>query len=390
MSAVMNTYGRLPIAFSRGEGAYLYDSDNHAYLDALGGIAVCALGHAHPAVSNAISHQAKTLMHTSNLFQVPKQDALADSLCAAAGMDSVFFSNSGAEANEAAIKIARKYGNSKGINVPSIVVTEGAFHGRTMATLTATGNRKVQSGFEPLLRGFVRAPYNDIEAISNSVRNNANIVAIMVEPIQGEAGIIMPDDGYLNALRALCDKHELLLILDEIQTGMGRTGKLFAYMHEHAKPDVLTSAKALGNGMPIGACMTSGRANGVLVPGNHGSTYGGNPLACAAAQATLDTILDNNLSSRAAELGALILDGLHAALGDCPYVRNIRGKGLMLAFDVDPTYTNLVQQGLAKRIIFNVTGNNSVRLLPPFILSDEQAHDIVQRVADTILNATKA
>lgn len=386
----MNTYGRLPVAFTRGEGAYLYDSENQAYLDALGGIAVCALGHAHPAVSEAISDQAKTLMHTSNLFQIPKQEALANSLCAAAGMDTVFFSNSGAEANEAAIKIARKYGNSQGIKLPTIVVTDGAFHGRTMATLSATGNRKVHSGFEPLVPGFARAPYNDIAAIQNIVNNNSSVVAVMVEPIQGEAGVIVPDQGYLKALRDLCDQHDLLLILDEIQTGMGRTGKMFAYMHEQAKPDVLTSAKALGNGVPIGACMTSGKANGVLVPGNHGSTYGGNPLACAAAQATLDTIVNEQLAERAIELGDIILKGLKTALADCDYVSNFRGKGLMMAFDVNPSYGNLVLQGLSNKVVINVAGNNSVRLLPAYILSNDEASEIVQRIAHTILNATKA
>ena len=386
----MNTYGRLPIAFSKGEGAYLYDSEGEAYLDALGGIAVCALGHAHPAVSKAITDQVSRLLHTSNLFQIPLQEAAADALCAAAEMDSVFFSNSGAEANEAAIKIARKYGNSKGIELPSIVVTDGAFHGRTMATLSATGNRKVHSGFEPLVQGFLRAPYNDVAAITSIVENNSNVVAIMVEPIQGEAGIIMPDAGYLSALRALCDKHDLLLILDEIQTGMGRTGKMFAYMHENAKPDVLTSAKALGNGVPIGACMISAKANGVLVPGNHGSTYGGNPLACSAALATINTIVDQGLAARAEALGKTILTSLETALAGCDYVSNFRGKGLMMAFDVDPTYDKLVQQGLDNRVVMNVTGNNSVRLLPAYILSDAEAQELVQRVAATILNATKA
>ncbi len=389
MTAVMNTYGRLPIAFSHGQGIWLYDNEGKQYLDALGGIAVCALGHAHPAVTKAITTQANTLLHTSNLFNIPAQTALANKLCAAAGMDNVFFSNSGAEANEAAIKLARKFGNNKGINTPTIIVTDNAFHGRTLATLTATGNRKVHAGFEPLVRGFVRAPFNDIPAIETIAKNNSSVVAIMVEPIQGEAGIILPDTGYISALRAIADKYDLLLILDEIQTGVGRTGKFFACQHEGVTPDVLTSAKALGNGVPIGACMTSGKAKDLFAPGNHGSTFGGNPLSCAAANAVVDTVLNDNLCDRATELGELITQRLKTELSDCDYVSNIRGKGLMIALDVAPEYTNLMQHGLNNNIVLNVTGNNSIRLLPPYILSDDEAHELVTRVINTLRNTAK-
>lgn len=389
MTAVMNTYGRLPIAFSHGQGIWLYDNEGKQYLDALGGIAVCALGHAHPAVTKAITTQASTLLHTSNLFNIPAQTALANKLCAAAGMDNVFFSNSGAEANEAAIKLARKFGNNKGINTPTVIVTDNAFHGRTLATLTATGNRKVHAGFEPLVRGFVRAPFNDIPAIETIAKNNSSVVAIMVEPIQGEAGIILPDTGYISALRAIADKYDLLLILDEIQTGVGRTGKFFACQHEGVTPDVLTSAKALGNGVPIGACMTSGKAKDLFAPGNHGSTFGGNPLSCAAANAVVDTVLNDNLCDRATELGELITQRLKTELSDCDYVSNIRGKGLMIALDVAPEYTNLMQHGLNNNIVLNVTGNNSIRLLPPYILSDDEAHELVTRVINTLRNTAK-
>ena len=387
MTSVMNTYGRLPVAFTHGKGAWLYDENDQAYIDALGGIAVCGLGHCHPTVTDAIRRQSETLLHTSNLYTIPAQEALAKQLTSAAGMDNVFFSNSGAEANEAAIKIARKYGNDKGIELPTIIVCDNAFHGRTMATLTATGNRKVHQGFEPLVRGFVRAPYNDLEAIKTIVESNKSVVAVMVEPIQGEAGVIPADEGYLAALRALCDEHELLLMLDEIQTGIGRTGKFYAFQHENIVPDVLSNAKALGNGVPIGACLTAGRAKDVLQPGNHGSTYGGNPLACSAALAVVETVNTEAMLARISELGERILNGLKTALADCPAASNFRGKGLMMAFDVDPAYGNLMQHGLAHGVVLNVAGNNSIRLLPPYILSDEEADTIVERVSQTVIDA---
>lgn len=390
MTAVMNTYGRLPVAFTRGKGAWLYDENDDAYLDALGGIAVCGLGHCHPDVSEAITRQANTLMHTSNLFTIPAQENLAKALSEASGMENMFFSNSGAEANECALKIARKYGNDKGIELPTVIVTESAFHGRTMATLSATGSEKVHAGFAPLVSGFERVPYNDLEAIKAVIARNPSVVAIMAEPIQGEAGIILPDSGYVAALRAICDEHDLLLILDEIQTGIGRTGKFFAFQHAGIKPDVVTSAKSLGNGVPIGACLTSGKATNVLQPGNHGSTFGGNPLACAAANVVVGHVAKPEMLARISELGERILSGLEAALKDSNRASNFRGQGQMMAFDVAPQYQGLMLEGLKQRVVLNVTGNNSIRLLPPYTLSDEEADQLIERVAKTVLEAPAA
>jgi acetylornithine aminotransferase len=295
MSNVMNTYGRLPVSFVKGNGAYLQDDKGNQYLDALTGIAVCGLGHAHPKVAQALSEQGQTLVHTSNLYDIPHQTRLAERLCALSGMDNAFFCNSGAEANEAAIKLARIKGNKAGNHTPSVVVVEGSFHGRTMATLTATGNRKVHAGFEPLLGGFVRAPFNDIKAIQAIADNNPGVVAVLVEPILGEGGIYIPDNGYLPALRKICDQQGWLLMLDEVQTGNARTGEYFAYQHSDCLPDVVTTAKGLGNGVPIGVCLARGEAAELFVPGNHGSTFGGNPLACAAAHAVLDVIEEEDI-----------------------------------------------------------------------------------------------
>lgn len=384
MTALMHTYSRLALELSHGEGAWVFDSEGNRYIDALGGIAVCALGHAHPTVTEAISTQAGKLIHTSNLYRIPLQDELGERLCERAGMDSAFICNSGAEANEAAIKLARLYGNKKGVSNPAIVVMEGAFHGRTMATLTATGNRKIQAGFEPLVQGFVRAPYNNVDALKQIAENSKNVVAVMVEPIQGEGGIVMPDPGYLAAIRALCDENDWLMILDEIQTGMGRTGEWFAWMHEDARPDVLTSAKALGNGFPVGACMARGAAAEVLSPGTHGSTFGGNPLACAAARAVINTIDDNRLVSRAGELGTRILSRLKSGLSEVEGVNVVRGQGLMIGVELAHDCATLMQDGIKNGILLNVTAGNVVRLLPPYILSDEEADLISDKVITLI------
>lgn len=383
----METYKRLPVAFARGEGAYLEDTDGNRYLDALTGIAVCGLGHAHPAVTQAVADQASTLTHTSNLYEVPLQSALAERLCAQSGMDRVFFGNSGAEANEAAIKIARLHGHNQGIEKPTIVVMEGSFHGRTMATLTATGNRKVQAGFEPLLNGFVRAPFGDAEAVALIAQNNPDVTAILVEPVLGEGGVIIPDEGYLAALRSICDEHNWLLMLDEVQTGNGRTGSLFAYQQSGILPDVVATAKGLGNGLPIGACLARGFAADILQPGNHGSTFGGNPLVCAAAHAVLDTLENDNLFERARELGERITAGLGEALAGNNAVQDIRGKGLMIAVELAAPCGELVQKALNEGLLINVTRDNVVRLLPPLILSDEEADELVSRVARVINNA---
>jgi acetylornithine aminotransferase len=387
MSNLMETYKRLPVAFARGEGVYLEDTDGKKYLDALTGLAVCGLGHAHPNVTRAIADQAGTLTHTSNLYEVPLQSSLAEKLCARAGMDKVFFGNSGAEANEAAIKIARLHGHNLGIEKPTVVVMEGSFHGRTMATLTATGNRKVQAGFEPLLKGFVRAPFGDADAVALIGRNNPDVTAVLVEPVQGEGGIIIPDDDYLARLRAICDEHNWLLMLDEVQTGNGRTGAFFAYQQAGVLPDVVTTAKGLGNGVPIGACLARSFAADILQPGNHGSTFGGNPLVCAVAHAVLDTLEADNLIERAGELGDRIVAGLKEALSGNNAVQDIRGAGLMIAVELAAPCGELVASALEEGLLINVTRDNVVRLLPPLTLSDEEADELVTRVARVINNA---
>jgi acetylornithine aminotransferase len=380
----MNTYGRMPVHFVSGNGSYLEDTEGKRYLDGLTGIAVCGLGHAHPHVAQAIAKQASTLIHTSNLYEIPLQTALAERLCRKSGMDNVFFSNSGAEANEAAIKLARLKGNNKGIKSPCIVVVDGSFHGRTMATLTATGNRKVHAGFEPLLSGFVRAPFNDIGAIENIARNNPNVVGLLVEPILGEGGIHIPKTGYLAALRKICDQYDWLMMVDEVQTGNARTGKYFAFQHEGIMPDVITTAKGLGNGMPIGACLAHGEAASLFVPGNHGSTFGGNPLACAAAHAVIDVIEQENLEERALFLGERIQAGFRKVLDGNNNVKEIRGAGLMLAVQLNDDAPNLVHRALADGVLINVTQGNIVRLLPPLTMTDAEADELVAKVAGLI------
>ena len=383
-AALMNTYSRLPVSFTHGKGVYLYDADGNEYLDAISGIGVNALGHAHPAVSDAIKTQADLLIHTSNLYGVERQQQLAESLCSLSGMDNVFFGNSGAEANEAAIKIARLYGHAKDIDQPHIVVMDNAFHGRTIATLTASGNRKIQAGFEPLLTGFVRAPYGDMEALRNIASNNSNVVAVLVEPIQGEGGVNFPADNFLTELRALCDDNQWLMMLDEVQTGNGRTGKYFAYQHENLIPDVVTTAKGLGNGLPIGACLAHGKAAAAFGPGNHGSTYGGNPLVCAAAQAVIDTINSEKLCDNASTLGQYLLDELKTSLAELDGVQDIRGKGLMIGIELNRPCTELVDTARAKGVLINVASGNVIRLLPPLIINQQHADTILQTVVEIV------
>ncbi len=384
MTSIMNTYARLPVEFVRGEGVWLYDSDDSAYLAALAGIAVCNLGHCHPRVTQTIIEQAATLVHTSNIYHIGQQQQLADKLCQHSGMENVFFSNSGAEANEAAIKLARLYGNQQGISQPSIIVMENSFHGRTMATLSATGNRKVQAGFEPLVSGFVRAPYNDITAIEAIAANNKNIVAIMVEPVQGEGGVIIPDEGYLAKLRNICDSNNWLLMLDEIQTGIGRTGSLYAFQQENILPDVVTSAKGLGNGFPIGACLTAGKAAYLFQPGNHGSTFGGNPLACATANTVLDVLLEDNLCQQATDMGDYIVVSFSQQLSTIDGIKNIRNKGMMIAIELANPCAELAALALRRRLIINVTAGNVVRLLPPLTFSQSDADTLVTELSALI------
>lgn len=384
-SAVMDTYSRLNVSFTHGEGIHLYDDTGRRYFDAITGIGVNALGHAHPAVTAAIAEQAGRLIHTSNLYRIELQERLASELTSLAGVDSCFFGNSGAEANEAAIKLARLYGHQRDIQNPAIVVMEGAFHGRTMATLTATGNRKIQAGFEPLVSGFVRAPYDDVDALQKIAENNADVVAVLLEPIQGEAGVRVPETGYLRALRTLCDDQQWLLMLDEVQTGNCRTGSWFACQAEGITGDVITTAKALANGVPIGACLAGSVAGGVLGPGNHGSTYGGNPLACAAALAVIATMQEQGLDERAGYLGARMRQGFSEQLDQQPIVREIRGRGLMLGIELTSPCGELVQTALAQGLLINVTADNCVRLLPPLIMSDSEADELVDRVSALII-----
>ena len=381
MTSLMNTYQRLPVAFVKGRGAYLEDGAGKRYLDALTGLAVCGLGHAHPGVAEAVARQARTLTHTSNLYEIPIQARLAERLALLSGMDKAFFANSGAEANEAAIKIARLHGQARGLKEPTVVVADESFHGRTMATLTATGSRKVQAGFEPLLAGFVRAPYDDSAAIERIAANNPQVAAVMVEPIQGESGINIPDASYLDRLRRICDANGWLLILDEVQTGNGRTGRFFAYQHSDCRPDLATTAKGLGNGLPIGVCLARGKAANLFRPGHHGSTFGGNPLACAAAHAVLDALEKDNLIERAGQLGRRLLRELKKALKGSNRIREIRGKGLMLAIELNAPQPGLAAAGLEAGILINVIGDRILRLLPPLNLSDAQADEIVAKVA---------
>ncbi len=383
-SQIMPTYGRLPVTFSHGKGAWLWDDNNKRYLDAVSGIAVCSLGHAHPAVAKALRQQSKTLIHTSNLYHVAAQEQLAMVLTAKSGMDNVFFANSGAEANEAAIKLARYYGQQRDIKKPEIIVMEKSFHGRTLATLSATGNPKVQKGFEPLVSGFIRVPFNDIAAIEQAIAQHKNCVAILVEPIQGEGGVNIPAADYLNKIRTLCDEHQLLMMLDEIQTGIGRTGKFLAYQHNGILPDVCTLAKALGNGVPIGACLARGTAAQLFSPGMHGSTFGGNPLACSAALAVLATLDKKDLLYQAQRKGQQIVDAFSSALKDQPAVVEIRHQGLMIGIELAQPCANLVAAALEQGLLINVTNEKVIRLLPPLIIKPKQIDFLVSTLSTLI------
>lgn len=381
---IMNTYGRQDVGFIKGEGAWLYDTEGNRYLDALSGLGVCALGHAHPKVTKAISDQAGRLIHTSNLYQIPLQNKLAENLVRISEMESVFFANTGAEANECAIKISRLYANNNSVPNPTIIVAEGSFHGRTLATLTATGNRKVQAGFEPLVNGFVRAPFNKIEAIRKIGENNTGVIAVLIEAIQGEGGIQIADEQYLKELRDICDQKGWFMIIDEVQSGNARTGKYFSYQHAGILPDIVTTAKGLANGFPIGVCMARGDAATVLQPGNHGSTFGGNPLACAVALAVIETIEEERLAERAGQLGARMLESFRQKLSGSNRVQDIRGKGLMLGIELDIPCSQLVKLAKEKGILINVTADKVVRMLPPLIISDEQADQITDTISDLI------
>ncbi|MBE0439279.1 MAG: aspartate aminotransferase family protein [Gammaproteobacteria bacterium] len=385
-NTVMPTYGRQDVTFVAGKGAWLTDTEGKQYLDALSGVAVCGLGHAHPKIAEAISEQAHTLIHTSNIYNIQLQSQLADKLCQLSGMDQVFFCNSGAEANEAAIKIARKYGHTKGIDKPVIIVMDGSFHGRTMATLTATGNPKVHAGFEPLVQGFVRVPYNDFDALRMAISHWPEAVAVMLEPVQGEGGIKVPDIDYLNQVRTLCTQRKLLMMLDEVQTGIGRTGEWFAFQHaESVIPDVMMLAKGLGNGMPIGACLVSGLAVGIMQPGNHGSTFGGNPLACRTALTVLDIIESTDVMQNVKTLNATMVKGFEQTLTNCNGVKAIRTAGFMFGIELTMPCGDLVKLALDKGILINVTADKVIRLLPPLIINADEAQQIVDSVSQLVL-----
>ncbi len=384
MSHVMNTYARLPVAFSHGQGSRITDTEGKEYLDALSGIAVSTLGHAHPRLVAAIAAQAGRMLHTSNLYRIREQEELADKLCELSGMQEVFFGNSGAEANEAAIKLARFHGHKKGIETPTIIVMEKAFHGRTLATLSATGNRKAQAGFEPLVSGFVRVPYDDLDAIKAVAEHNNNIVAVMLEVIQGEGGIHLASLDYQRGLRQLCDEQGWLLICDEVQCGMARTGKWFGFQHAGIRPDIATLAKGLGSGLPIGACLAGGKAAGLFGPGNHGSTFGGNPLVSTAALTTIQAIEEDGLMANAERIGALIRSLMAEALAGVKGLVEIRGHGLMIGIELDRPCGELVGRALAAGLLINVTADKVVRFLPPLIFSENDARELVDRSAPLI------
>ncbi len=385
-SHIMPTYGRLPVTFTKGNGVWLWDTDNNRYLDALSGIAVCNLGHADPDIHQAICEQSSKLIHTSNIYGIEHQETLANQLISLSGMDNVFFSNSGAEANEAAIKISRKFAHEKGIENPLVITMQSSFHGRTLATLSATGNAKIHNGFSPLVPGFIHIPYNDIDALHQAISEHSSVVAVMLEPVQGEGGVNIPADDYLNQVRALCDQHDLLMMLDEIQTGVGRTGKFLSFQHNGILPDVCTMAKGLANGVPIGACLAQGKAAEILTAGTHGSTFGGNPLACSAALAVLHKLKSTGLMTQVEEKGALIKKQFSEKLKTNNNVANIRNKGLMIGIDLVEAVPDLVQKALDKKLLINVTAEKTIRLLPPLIIEPDQIELLTDTLAD-ILNA---
>ncbi|MDG1096819.1 MAG: aspartate aminotransferase family protein [Methylophilaceae bacterium] len=389
---VMNTYGRLPVTFTRGQGVWLWDDHGEKYLDALAGIAVTGLGHSHPEFVKAISAQASTLMHVSNVYQIAEQAQLADKIAAISGMDNVFFCNSGCEANEAQIKLARLYAHNKGITNPEIIVMDKSFHGRTLATLSATGSRKVQAGFEPLVSGFVRVPFDDIEAVKQVAARKNNVVAILVESVQGEGGIHIPADmkAYFEALRQICDDNDWLLMLDEVQSGIGRTGTWFAFQHTGVMPDVMSLAKGLGSGVPIGACVAKGKAAEVFTPGKHGSTFGGNPFAMSAGLATLAIIEQEKLRENAEAMGDFIHQQFAEAFKDNAAIVNIRHAGLMIGIELDRPCAELVKIALANKLLINVTADKVIRLLPALIITQEEAQELVNRLVSVVDHFLKA
>jgi acetylornithine/N-succinyldiaminopimelate aminotransferase len=385
MSHLFNTYARMPVSMVRGEGAWLFDTDNRRYLDAVSGIAVCSLGHAHPRLARVIAEQATTLIHTANVVRIPQQEELAEALCRLSGLDRAFITNSGVEAIECALKLARRYAHERGIEKPAILVTGDSFHGRSMAAMSASGNSAIQTGFGPLVEGFVRVPFGDLVAAEQALADHADIVAVLVEPIQGEGGVRIPPAGYLAGLRRACDKHQALLMLDEIQTGMGRTGQWFAFQHEPGLlPDVVTVAKALGNGIPIGACLARSSCADLLTPGSHGTTFGGNPFACRVGLEVIAIMEEQDIPGRAASAGANLLARLQTGLDGQPGVVDVRGRGLMIGIECTEPVAELKEQALARRLLINITRGNTIRLLPPLIIDDPQLKEIADTVIDLL------
>jgi acetylornithine aminotransferase len=377
----MNTYARQPVAFVRGEGVWLWDEQGRKYLDALAGIAVNTLGYGHPRLTKALSERIQSgVLHTSNLWRIPAQEAAADRIAEITGLDEVFFCNSGLEANEAAIKVARKYGHDRGVAEPAIIVMEKAFHGRSLATLSATGSRKVQAGFEPLVSGFVRVPLNDLEAVRQVAEHNKNVVAVFIEPIQGEGGINVSRLEYLRGLKEICERNQWLFMSDEVQCGLGRTGKWFVYQHAGFLPDVVPLAKGLASGVPVGACVVGGRAKGVFKPGNHGSTFGGNPLAMTAVVATIDTIKEEGLLANAAKVGEVIRSGLSSVHG----IQEVRGMGLMIGVQMPVPCPDLVKAALDAGLVVNVTAESVIRLLPALVMSEAEGRQVLERLTPLI------
>jgi acetylornithine aminotransferase len=374
----MDTYQQLPVAFTHGEGVYLYDKNNKRYLDGLGGIAVNVLGHAHPAIVTAVTEQIKRLAHVSNVYQIPEAMACAEKLVALSGMDNVFFSNSGAEANEAMIKLARKWGHEKGIEEPTIIVMENAFHGRTLATLTASGSRKVQAGFEPLVPGFVRAPYNDLAALEAIAKNSQNIVGIMVEPLQGEGGMLVPSPDYLPGIRALCDKQGWLMMLDEVQSGIGRTGTWFAYQQYDLKPDLMALAKGLAGGLCIGATLARGEVAHTFKPGNHGSTFGGNPLSTHTSLAVLNAIEKEKLLENTQRVSAYFFKRLRETILPMEHVVAVRGQGLWLGIEMDQPARPWLLKAAEEGLLFSVTAQNVIRFAPPLIFQEKHVDEAIE------------
>ncbi len=385
MSHLFNTYARMPIDIVRGEGAWLYDITGKRYLDAISGIGVCSLGHAHPRLATAIAEQAATLIHTANIVGLPLQEHLGDRLAEISGLDRAFIANSGAEAIECALKLARLHGHARGIERPAVLVADNSFHGRTLAAISASGNAAIQKGYGPLVEGFVRVPYGDLEAAETALAEHPEIVAVLLEPIQGEGGVRVAPDGYLAALRLACDRHQALLMLDEIQSGMCRAGHWFAHQHDdRSRPDVVLSAKALGNGVPIGACLATEAVAGLMQPGSHGTTFGGNPLACRAALEVISIMSEEQIAARSQKTGAALRQQLEDGLSGHPHVREIRGRGLMVGIELNEDCGELKADALARGVLINVTRGNTIRLLPPLIIDNEQRERIGQTVIDIV------